>query len=74
MKLETAHQTFDPIEAGALREMLEEAGIYCAEVNETPGMFGPTPDTAIRLLVPEDDLERARQLIEEYLASASDES
>ena len=68
MDLETVHQTFDPVEAHALKEQIDAAGIPCSLINEAPSsMLGPTPDTAIRLVVAESDLEAAKKVIDEFL-------
>ncbi|MEA2624077.1 MAG: putative prokaryotic signal transducing protein [Candidatus Binatota bacterium] len=75
MDLETVHQTFDPVEAHALKEQLDAAGIPCSLINEaSSSMFGPNPDTTIRLVVPEGEVEAAKKVIAEFLKDIAEPS
>lgn len=59
----------DPGAAGMVRETLKEQGIECALTGEEtegmmPGMVNPTHE--IGIMVPEENIEKAKEIIEAY--------
>lgn len=70
MKLELVLETLDPVEANAVKEQLETAGIPVALMNETStSALGQNPDSAARIMVPAEDLPRAQKLVRTFLGA-----
>jgi RNA polymerase subunit RPABC4/transcription elongation factor Spt4 len=62
--------TFSVAEAGMIKELLYSEGVFSALTNELgSSMFGGVPSDAgeVKIFVSENDLEKARELVETYL-------
>jgi hypothetical protein len=70
VKTTVVHRCYSDIEANQIRDILEQAGITCQVASDIPHtVFPVTTDGLgeVRLSVIEKDVERARQLISDFL-------